>query len=134
MMRERNSCPRRRSARCASLRAAAPPRSVQRTQTLPEVKLSASVVLLLQVFAASAHPQCLDFQPPFKPQWHLEFCAQYEQFGCCDQRTDNTIAERYWNIIELLEAAGQDLCEDMLKEVMCQVSLQSTPRLTLVLS
>ncbi|KAF6724369.1 HHIP-like protein 2 [Oryzias melastigma] len=119
MIREWNSAPGWRSARRASLRAAAPSRSVRRTQTRVML-LSASVMLLLQAFTASAHPQCLDFQPPFKPQWHLEFCGQYEQFGCCDQGTDNTIAERYWNIIELLEAAGQDLCEDLLKEVMCQ--------------
>ncbi|KAK2892188.1 hypothetical protein Q8A73_017853 [Channa argus] len=69
---------------------------------------------------AAAHPQCLDFEPPFKPQWHLEFCAQYEEFGCCDQKTDNMIAERYWDIIDQLEAAGNELCADMLKEIMCQ--------------
>ncbi|KAM9708811.1 HHIP-like protein 2 [Menidia menidia] len=79
-----------------------------------------SAVVLFSVQPASSHPQCLDFQPPFKPQWHLEFCRQYEEFGCCDQRTDNVIAERYWNIIELLETAGYELCEDMLKEIMCQ--------------
>ncbi|XP_041828581.1 HHIP-like protein 2 [Melanotaenia boesemani] len=75
---------------------------------------------VLRAAAASAHPQCLDFQPPFKPQWHLEFCKQYEEFGCCDQRTDNIIAERYWDTIEQLETAGYELCEDLLKEIMCQ--------------
>ncbi|XP_008397076.1 HHIP-like protein 2 [Poecilia reticulata] len=79
-----------------------------------------SVILSAAIQPASAHPQCLDFEPPFKPQWHLEFCSQYEQFGCCDQRTDNVIAERYWDVIEQLETAGYDLCEDMLKEIMCQ--------------
>uniref|UniRef100_A0A4W6DKM2 HHIP like 2 n=1 Tax=Lates calcarifer TaxID=8187 RepID=A0A4W6DKM2_LATCA len=77
-------------------------------------------MLLIPVQPASAHPQCLDFEPPFKPSWHLEFCTQYEQFGCCDQKTDNTIAERYWDIIDQLEVAGHELCADMLKEVMCQ--------------
>ncbi|XP_027855663.1 HHIP-like protein 2 [Xiphophorus couchianus] len=79
-----------------------------------------SVMLPATIQPASAHPQCLDFEPPFKPQWHLEFCSQYEQFGCCDQRTDNAIAERYWDVIEQLETAGYDLCEDVLKEIMCQ--------------
>ncbi|XP_028251775.1 HHIP-like protein 2, partial [Parambassis ranga] len=69
---------------------------------------------------ASAHPQCLDFEPPFKPPWHLEFCRQYELFGCCDQESDNAIAERYWDIIDQLEVEGYDLCLDMLKEIMCQ--------------
>ncbi|XP_017267727.1 HHIP-like protein 2 isoform X1 [Kryptolebias marmoratus] len=77
-------------------------------------------VMLVTVQPAAAHPQCLDFEPPFKPQWHLEFCTQYQDFGCCDQKTDNMIAERYWDIIEHLEKAGYDLCEAMLKKIMCQ--------------
>ncbi|XP_071765683.2 HHIP-like protein 2 [Centroberyx gerrardi] len=79
-----------------------------------------SVLLLIPVLPVSPHPQCLDFQPPFKPPWHLEFCTQYEQFGCCDQKTDNSIAERYWDIIDLLDVPGYELCGDLLKEVMCQ--------------
>ncbi|KAM9777554.1 HHIP-like protein 2 [Neosynchiropus ocellatus] len=88
--------------------------------TLTFRELVLPVMLLASVRPVSSHPQCLDFEPPFKPPWHLEFCAQYEEFGCCDQQTDNQIAERYWDIIDHLEVAGQDLCEDMLKEVMCQ--------------
>uniref|UniRef100_A0A671WWN0 HHIP like 2 n=1 Tax=Sparus aurata TaxID=8175 RepID=A0A671WWN0_SPAAU len=91
-----------------------------RGRRLPELLLIVSVMLLVTVQPASAHPQCLDFEPPFKPQWHLEFCVEYEQFGCCDQQTDNTIAERYWDIIDQLEVAGYDLCADMLKDIMCQ--------------
>lgn len=98
------------------------PRSARKTPRRPElVRLIWPLMLFTLVHRASAHPQCLDFEPPFKPPWHLEFCRQYEEFGCCDQKTDNAIAERYWDIIEELEAAGQELCADMLKEVMCQV-------------
>uniref|UniRef100_A0A672NFM4 HHIP like 2 n=1 Tax=Sinocyclocheilus grahami TaxID=75366 RepID=A0A672NFM4_SINGR len=39
--------------------------------------------------ATLAHPQCLDYQPPFKPPYHLEFCRHYEKLGCCDQKMDN---------------------------------------------
>ncbi|KAM7403638.1 hypothetical protein PAMA_004195 [Pampus argenteus] len=85
-----------------------------------EFLLLLSVMLLVPVQPVSAHPQCLDFKPPFKPLWHLEFCTQYERFGCCDQKTDNQIAERYWDIIDQLELAGYELCIDTLKEVMCQ--------------
>ncbi|XP_056445754.1 HHIP-like protein 2 [Gadus chalcogrammus] len=79
-----------------------------------------SVISLIPVGKVSSHPQCLDFQPPFKPPFHLEFCSQYELLGCCDQDADNLIAERYWDIIQYLEAEGSELCDDMLKEVMCQ--------------
>ena len=81
-------------------------------------------ILLIPVQQVSPHPQCLDFAPPFKPHWHLEFCRQYEDFGCCDQKTDNAIAERYWDIVDFLEdTPGYELCGDMLKEILCQVNI-----------
>uniref|UniRef100_A0A672NDV2 HHIP like 2 n=1 Tax=Sinocyclocheilus grahami TaxID=75366 RepID=A0A672NDV2_SINGR len=52
--------------------------------------------------ATLAHPQCLDYQPPFKPPYHLEFCRHYEKLGCCDQKMDNRIAMRYWDIMDLI--------------------------------
>ncbi|XP_040916874.1 HHIP-like protein 2 [Toxotes jaculatrix] len=107
-------------ASSVALRTAAGPSSPKKTPSLPGFIVIMSVMLLVPVQPASAHPQCLDFEPPFKPLWHLEFCTQYEQFGCCDQKTDNLIAERYWDIIEQLEVAGHELCADMLKEIMCQ--------------
>lgn len=113
-------------AGCAVLRAAAGPSSSRKTPSPAEFILILSVMLLVPVQPASAHPQCLDFEPPFKPPWHLEFCAQYEQFGCCDQKADNMIAERYWDIVDLLEVAGYELCADMLKEIMCQVNIFSS--------
>lgn len=79
------------------------------------------LLLFIVLHSSSAHPQCLDFEPPFRPQWHLEFCTQYEDFGCCDQVMDNGIAERYWDIIDQLELEGLKLCQETLKEIMCQV-------------
>uniref|UniRef100_UPI0037E80157 HHIP-like protein 2 n=1 Tax=Semicossyphus pulcher TaxID=241346 RepID=UPI0037E80157 len=107
-------------AGCAFLRTAAGPSSFKKTPSLLQCILMMLLMLLVPFQSASGHPQCLDFEPPFKPPWHLEFCTQYEEFGCCDQKTDNTIAERYWDIIDQLEVAGYELCADMLKEIMCQ--------------
>ncbi|XP_053192232.1 HHIP-like protein 2 [Scomber japonicus] len=101
-------------------RDAAGPSSSSMTPSFLHFILTISVMLLVPVQPAAAHPQCLDFEPPFKPLWHLEFCKQYETFGCCDQETDNQIAERYWDIIDHLDIADYELCADMLKEVMCQ--------------
>ncbi|XP_062379536.1 HHIP-like protein 2 [Sardina pilchardus] len=67
----------------------------------------------------SSHPQCLDFQPPFKPTTHLEFCTHYDTFGCCDQDADSTIAERYWDLIDL-NPEDYERCGDLLKDIMCQ--------------
>lgn len=110
-------------ALCAFLRTAARPMSSKKPASFPEFILIMSGMLLVLVKPLSAHPQCLDFEPPFKPPSHLEFCTQYEMFGCCDQDSDNTIAERYWDVIDQLDTAGHELCEDMLKEIMCQVCM-----------
>ncbi|XP_075719877.1 HHIP-like protein 2 [Rhinoderma darwinii] len=66
------------------------------------------------------HPQCLDFGPPFKPTVHLEFCSQYQEFGCCDQDKDNTIAERYWTIMDHFDYKEQELCGGYIKDILCQ--------------
>ncbi|XP_054653637.1 HHIP-like protein 2 isoform X3 [Dunckerocampus dactyliophorus] len=97
----------------------------RKTQSYPNNLVRSLMFMFVMLLTSSVlpvhgHPQCLDFEPPFQPPWHLEFCGQYEEFGCCDQKTDNQIAERYWDIIDQLEVAGHDLCEDSLKEIMCQ--------------
>ncbi|MEQ2226930.1 hypothetical protein ILYODFUR_032447 [Ilyodon furcidens] len=126
MTSKQNDALRPSGAVCAPLRANTSRNSPKQAPSAPETIFIFSVMLSVLIQPASAHPQCLDFEPPFKPQWHLEFCSQYEEFGCCDQRADNVIAERYWDIIEELETAGKELCEDMLKEIMCQVSFPSS--------
>ncbi|XP_075125585.1 HHIP-like protein 2 [Leptodactylus fuscus] len=76
-----------------------------------------SFILQTGVFA---HPQCLDFGPPFKPPIHLEFCSQYQEFGCCDQEKDNIIAERYWSVMDHYDYKEQELCGDYVKDILCQ--------------
>ncbi|KAG2467069.1 HIPL2 protein, partial [Polypterus senegalus] len=99
-----------------------PPRSSAGTLK-PHVKpacLLSSALLLLMVAGAAGHPQCLDFRPPFKPPYHLEFCTEYEKFGCCDQKQDNGIAESYWNIMDVIGLEGHDLCGGFVKDILCQ--------------
>uniref|UniRef100_A0A8C5MZ10 HHIP like 2 n=1 Tax=Leptobrachium leishanense TaxID=445787 RepID=A0A8C5MZ10_9ANUR len=66
------------------------------------------------------HPQCLDYGPPFKPAFHLEFCSQYDSFGCCDQHKDNIIAEKYWTIMDNFDLQGHELCGGYIKDIVCQ--------------
>ncbi|XP_075057076.1 HHIP-like protein 2 [Mixophyes fleayi] len=66
------------------------------------------------------HPQCLDFGPPFKPTVHLEFCSQYDDFGCCDQEKDNIIAEKYWSVMDHYDYKEQELCGGYVKDILCQ--------------
>ncbi|XP_053315121.1 HHIP-like protein 2 [Spea bombifrons] len=69
---------------------------------------------------ASGHPQCLDYGPPFKPASHLEFCSQYENFGCCDQEKDNAVAEKYWTVMDSFDLEAQTQCGSYVKNILCQ--------------
>ncbi|KAM4770858.1 HHIP-like protein 2 [Rhinophrynus dorsalis] len=75
---------------------------------------------ILQAGVLLGHPQCLDYGPPFKPPVHLEFCSQYEEFGCCDQVKDNAIAEKYWSIMDYFNLKGHQLCGGYIKDILCQ--------------
>ncbi|XP_076834557.1 HHIP-like protein 2 [Brachyhypopomus gauderio] len=86
----------------------------------PARRLILILIFLTSLRRTFSHPQCLDYQPPFKPFAHLEFCNQYEKFGCCDQKNDNLIAEKYWDIMDLLGDEGYELCGNVVKDILCQ--------------
>ncbi|KAH0622676.1 hypothetical protein JD844_025183 [Phrynosoma platyrhinos] len=79
-----------------------------------------SFVLFCQAGVLLGHPQCLDYGPPFQPPFHLEFCSAYETFGCCDQDKDNTIAARYWEIMDYIDPQAHKLCGRYIKDILCQ--------------
>ncbi|KAM5238837.1 HHIP-like protein 2 [Ctenodactylus gundi] len=76
--------------------------------------------LLGQGGLIQGHPQCLDFRPPFRPFRHLEFCSDYESFGCCDQQRDHRIAARYRDIMSYFDLQGHELCGGYIKDILCQ--------------
>lgn len=86
------------------------------------------LTFLGQMGLLQGHPQCLDYGPPFQPPLHLEFCSDYESFGCCDQGKDNQIAARYWDIMNYFDLRGHKLCGGYVKDILCQVGLSVTPR------
>ncbi|NXK75448.1 HIPL2 protein, partial [Amazona guildingii] len=83
----------------------------------PHVLLYLSLCLIKCLLA---HPQCLDYGPPFQPPFHLEFCSAYENFGCCDQEKDNSIAAKYWDIMDCIDPRGHKLCGTYIKDILCQ--------------
>ncbi|NXI57697.1 HIPL2 protein, partial [Chloroceryle aenea] len=76
--------------------------------------------LLCQIGSLLGHPQCLDYRPPFQPPFHLEFCSVYENFGCCDQERDKTIAAKYWDIMDYIDPQGHKVCGTYIKDILCQ--------------
>ncbi|XP_038649410.1 HHIP-like protein 2 [Scyliorhinus canicula] len=72
------------------------------------------------VLPVSCHPQCLDYRPPFKPDSRLQFCSQYGTFGCCNQKKDNAIAQKYRKVTESIDFNGSRRCGKFVKAIMCQ--------------
>ncbi|ELV10026.1 HHIP-like protein 2 [Tupaia chinensis] len=90
--------------------------SFLKRQKAPRAKL----LSVLKVGLLQGHPQCLDYGPPFQPPLHLEFCSDYESFGCCDQHKDERIAARYWDIMDYFDLKGHELCGGYIKDILCQ--------------
>lgn len=72
------------------------------------------------VIFLTAHPQCLDFRPPFETKNELLFCSEYSDFGCCSQKRDYSLANKYEYILHHIKRAGLHHCIDMFKDIMCQ--------------
>lgn len=79
-------------------------------------------LLALRALLAAAHPQCLDFRPPFRPPQPLSFCAQYSAFGCCTAEQDAALARRFRALEARLDAGMWATCAGYALDLLCQVS------------
>uniref|UniRef100_A0A671XWZ3 HHIP-like protein 1 n=1 Tax=Sparus aurata TaxID=8175 RepID=A0A671XWZ3_SPAAU len=78
------------------------------------------LLLLLQAWRGSCHPQCLDYKPPFEPQQPLLFCKEYSKFGCCDVEKDEEISVRFYSIMENFDHSGYVTCAKYIRSILCQ--------------
>lgn len=79
-------------------------------------------LLALRALGAAAHPQCLDFRPPFRPPEPLRFCAQYSAFGCCAPEQDAALAHRFGALAARVDADEWAACAGYALDLLCQVS------------
>lgn len=79
-------------------------------------------LLALRALRAAAHPQCLDFRPPFRPPQPLRFCAQYSAFGCCAPERDAALASRFAALAARVDAGVWAACAGYALDLLCQVS------------
>ncbi|KAI5162478.1 Hhip-Like Protein 1 [Manis pentadactyla] len=77
-------------------------------------------LLAVQALGAAAHPQCLDFRPPFRPPQPLRFCAQYSAFGCCAPEQDAALARRFGALAARVDAAEWAACAGYALDLLCQ--------------
>lgn len=81
------------------------------------------IMVVLNLYLGDAHPQCLDYRPPFQPQESLLFCKEYAKFGCCDRERDDQISRRFYQIMEYFDHSGFMACGKYIRNILCQVSL-----------
>lgn len=67
-----------------------------------------------------AHPQCLDFRPPFNAETKLNFCSRYSNFGCCTGANDNDLQREYQQLQRIVPAVIWNTCSGYVKEILCQ--------------
>ena len=83
--------------------------------------LSVSLGLVALLSAASAHPQCLDSQPPYvdRRTWRSLYCNMYRDFGCCYQ--DGRQERRVPTLLKEITRDDRDACacEPYLRNVTC---------------
>ncbi|XP_025126829.2 HHIP-like protein 1 [Bubalus kerabau] len=77
-------------------------------------------LLALRALGAAAHPQCLDFRPPFRPPQPLRFCSQYSAFGCCTPEQDAALARRFGAVAARVDAAMWAECAGYALDLLCQ--------------
>lgn len=69
---------------------------------------------------SEAHPQCLDFRPPFRSNTENTMCGLYSSFGCCTANHSAQLRARYYNVISLLDDPVKSTCRGYLLEILCQ--------------
>lgn len=95
-------------------------------------RIGPGALLVLRALLAAAHPQCLDFRPPFRPPQPLSFCAQYSAFGCCTAEQDAALARRFRVLETRMDAGVWATCAGYALDLLCQVSRCTEARGTLV--
>ena len=73
--------------------------------------------LELGIYVVVAHPQCLNFKPPFKSDVPLTFCTEYSEFGCCTWERDRYLQRKHADILRESQSSS---CNDQIKAVLCQ--------------
>ena len=76
------------------------------------------VLALLFVSSSWAHPQCLDFQPPFEER-EIFYCTEYADFGCCVTEKEPDIRDKVESELASFPEPERQLCGAYLKNISC---------------
>ena len=74
---------------------------------------------VLKSWRAEAHPQCLDFLPPFIPS-QLQYCTEYASFGCCSRGDEIRVQANVSSMqTRISRAPNAQRCGAIVKEISC---------------
>jgi hypothetical protein len=76
-------------------------------------------VLILSFCSIESHPQCVDSQPPFKPNAKHMWCRKYSKLGCCTKRDDRNLNILYAKALRTIQAQNRSKCRRYLAKVIC---------------
>ncbi|CAB4036025.1 HHIP 2, partial [Paramuricea clavata] len=77
------------------------------------------VVFVLTCYSVQSHPQCLDSQPPFKPNAKRMWCKDSFKLGCCTKRDDSKLKALYDTALKTVNAQNKSQCKRYLSKVVC---------------
>ena len=77
---------------------------------------------VVAITSVAAHPQCLDFGPPFDLATPLTFCTEYATYGCCSSAMDDVIRAEYDTMLSAMETSEtlSEECAEIAKALLCQ--------------
>lgn len=97
--------------------------TVQHTLTLvrdfQQIMYLLFLIVSLVVQSVSCHPQCLDANPPFRPQEKITFCKTYSRLGCCSKQDDAKIKILFREALSKVRIRNQRQCKGYLSRVVC---------------
>ncbi|CAH1262972.1 HHIPL1 [Branchiostoma lanceolatum] len=90
------------------------------SQMLPRSPARVLAVVCTLLVTVLAHPQCLDFMPPFESAEPLTFCREYGDFGCCTRRQDYELQRQFDDILRRVPYHLQTACHHHIMNILCQ--------------
>ncbi|KAJ8046098.1 HHIP-like protein 2 [Holothuria leucospilota] len=86
--------------------------------------ISKSLVFKILLLSGSlsftwSHPQCTDFYPPFEDV-NLQYCSQYQEFGCCVAERDAELQDLASSILSNFPEKVRGDCDNFVRDILCQ--------------
>ena len=82
--------------------------------------LLAAIVLIANTLDIAAHPQCLDYFPPFASSRPNGLCKETSKYGCCSSTKEGYLLQvhRYARRTRI-RLGAHAICDEIVREILC---------------